>query len=157
MSAEKIVINKEITVEHIKGVKMVKVMVEQEMDAMAADIANSNGKLVERSNWTDSTGTEKEYHVKDIPEAPPEVTKEPEVVLNDETAGLLVIDESAPITKEAFESLKLAENLTSESVENVLGAETAKGDAELDPFAGSQQTEQVKAQAPVNGKKRGGK
>lgn len=145
MSAEKIVINKEITVEHIKGVKMVKVMVEQEMDAMAADIANANGKMVERCNWTDSTGTEKEYHVKDIPEAPPEVTKEPEGDGNCDEPSPNNTQEHAPV-----------ENLTSESVESVLGAEAAKGDAELDPFAGAQQTE-PEQKAPVNGKKRGGK
>src|SRR5512145_1772183 len=82
---EKIVISKQIVIENIngiKGVKVVKEMTEQEMDDMASNVANQVGKLVESSNWIDHNAkAEKEYHVKDIPEAPPEATKEPEAVV----------------------------------------------------------------------------
>ena len=137
---EKLVISKQITIENIngiKGVKVVKEMTEAEMDAMAENTANQVGKLVERCNWTDHTGTEKEYHVKDIPEAPPEVTKEPEVA-----------------------SDVLAENLAAESVESAFGSESVVGEScEGDAIAevpvkedlGAQEPEQ---KAPVNGKKK---
>lgn len=146
MSTEKIIINKEITVEHIKGVKMVKVMTESEMDSMAAAIANGNGKMVYNQNWTDGTGTEKEYHIMDIPQAPPEVTKEPE---GNPFGGNEVNVTSEDLAREGIAPL---ESLTSESVESVL--EATPVDRPLPPVDNDVVPPKSVAPEPINGKKK---
>lgn len=70
MGKKSILINKTIDFEAIKGVITREVLIEQEMDERARMIAGSNGMVVTSENWTDNTGTAKEYHCVDAPAIP---------------------------------------------------------------------------------------